>query len=440
MGVINDLRMLLRLRGFRRLFLTRAVSQAGDGAFQVGLATVLFFSPENAGTAAEIAGGFAIMFAPFVIAPFVGVLLDRWQRRQVLLWANLVRGLITAIGAAVMLAWGGTWVVAGIGLLALACNRFILSGLSAGLPLVLEEDAGDPEAGRALLLTANSIVPTLGAGAPFRGGGVGLALAFILPEGRGRDAAALGVGACLMLAAAACALRLRRTQLGPEHPAQTQIRQDVVVILRDMGQGARYLVARRTPGQGLLAMAVHRFLFGIVFIAAILISRNLLNPDNLDAGIATFATIVGLIGVGGGLAVVITPTISRYTGPQVWVALMLVLSAVSQAVLAWSYQRWVIMACAFLLGTAAQAAKIAVDTIVAKDSHDEFRGRAFAFYDLLFNLAFTGAAGFAALVVPDLGWSRELFGALAAAYLVAAAWVYFGAARAPRGLDLAKFQ
>ena len=442
MNVLSELRELLRLPGFRRLFLVRVLSQAGDGAFQVGLATVLFFSPENAGTAAEVAGGFAIMFAPFVIAPFVGVLLDRWRRRQVLLWANVARGLVTVLAAVAMLGWGGTWVVAAIGLVALSLNRFILSGLSAGMPLVLKEDAvavGAKVSGRELLLTANAVVPTLGAGAVFAGGGVGLILGMLMPEGRARDGAALLIAGVLMLAAAACALRLRAAQLGPEHLARTRIRDDVAVVLADLGRGARYLAARRTPGEGLIAMAAHRFLYGIVFIAAILISRNLLSPGDLNAGIATFATIVGLIGVGGGAAVVVTPVISRYTGPQVWVALMLLMAAISQAAMALSYARWVIMVCAFLLGLAAQAAKIAVDTIVSKDTHDDFRGRAFAFYDLLFNAAFTGAAGVAAVLVPDDGWSRRLFLAMAAGYLLIAGWVWLRAAREPRDVDLAQY-
>ncbi|MCL1869952.1 MAG: MFS transporter [Promicromonosporaceae bacterium] len=430
MGVIRELRQLLRLQGFRRLFAVRLLSQAGDGAFQVGLATVLFFSPENAGTAREVAAGFAVMFAPFVIAPFVGVLLDRWRRRQVLLWANVVRCVVTAGAALAMFTAGGTWVVAAIGLVALSVNRFILSGLSAGLPNVLD---------RELLLTANSIVPTLGAGATFVGGGVGLVLGLMIPPGSVRDGASLVVASVLMLVAALAALRLRPDQLGPVHPRRTPIRDDVAVVLRDLGQGARYLTARVTPGQGLLAMAAHRLLYGIVFIASILIARNLLSPGDLSAGIATFAVVVGLTGVGGALAVVITPTISRYTGPQVWVGLMLLFAAVSQVMLSVTYARWMVYLCAALLGMAAQAAKIAVDTIVATDTHDEFRGRAFAFYDLLFNAAFTGAAVLAAFVVPDQGWSRGLFLVLAGAYVVVAVVVLTRFAREPREVDLALY-
>ena len=431
MSVINDLRQLLRHAGFRKLFLVRLVSQAGDGAFQVGLATVLFFSPENAGTAGQIAGGFAVMFAPFVIAPFVGVMLDRWRRRQVLLWANIARSLVTLAAAGVMYAWGGTWLVAGIGLVALSLNRFILSGLSAGLPVVLQDDD--------LLLTANSIVPTLGAGATFVGGGIGFVLGFILPVGPVRDASALVFAGLFMASAALCSLLLRPNQLGPQHRPPGRIRDDVVLVLRDLSIGAQYLKARVTPGQGLLAMAAHRLLFGLVFIASILISRNLLNPGDLQAGMATFALIVGLIGAGGAIAVVITPIFSKRTGPQVWVGLMLLLAAVSQILMAISYARWLVMVCALLLGTAAQAGKIAVDTIVAKDTHDEYRGRAFAFYDLLFNAAFTGAAVLAAFVVPDTGWSFGLFISLGGAYVVLGAYVLRFFARSPRPVDASRF-
>ncbi|ACZ32359.1 major facilitator superfamily MFS_1 [Xylanimonas cellulosilytica DSM 15894] len=430
MDAIRQLRAMLRVPAFRRLFTVRLLSQAGDGAFQVGLATVLFFSPQNAGTAREVAGGFAIMFAPFVVAPFVGVLLDRWRRRQVLLWANVARGVVTAAAAVAMFAGAGTWVVAAIGLLALSLNRFILSGLSAGLPNVLAKD---------LLLTANSVVPTFGAGATFVGGGVGLLLGFLPAAAGVRDGAALVVSACLMLAAAAAALRLGSRQLGPLHAPEVPLRDDVAAVLGDLGRGARYLAARRTPGEGLLVMAAHRLLYGVVFIASILIARNLLSPGDLNAGIATFAVIVGLTGVGGAAAVVVTPTIAPHTGPQVWVGLMLLFAAASQVALAVSYERWLVFLCAFLLGLAAQAAKIAVDTIVATDTHDEFRGRAFAFYDLLFNAAFTGAAVLAAFVVPDTGWSRQLFLVLAVAYVLVAVVFWVFGARTPVPVDPARY-
>ncbi|WP_426310136.1 MFS transporter [Cellulosimicrobium sp. E-16] len=426
MSVVAELRALLRLRGFRRLFAVRLVSQAGDGMFQVGLASLLFFSPESQGTAAAIAGAFAVMLAPFtIVGPFAGVFLDRWQRRQVLAWGNAVRVVIT-LGMAVLMLSGGVsgWIYA-LGLAALSVNRFLLAGLSAGLPRVVDGP---------LLLTANSLTPTLGAGAAFVGGGIGFVLGLAFEPGRVKDSSALVCAALVFGIASLLALRLGRTQLGPERPAESAIRSEIVKVARGLADGARYLVARRTPGQALLAMATHRFLYGVVFIASILIARNLLDAGSQTAGMATFAIVVGLTGLGGAGAMVLTPTLSRYTGPQVWIAIMLLLAAASQLLLVTTPSRAVVYTGAALLGLAAQGTKIAVDTIVQRDTDDEFRGRAFAFYDVLYNAAFVGAAALAAFTLPDTGWSRGVFVALAVAYALAALVMWTRGARAPAGV------
>lgn len=412
MGVISELRALLRLEGFRKLFAVRLVSQAGDGMFQVGLASLLFFSPESQGTAAAIAGAFAVMLAPFtIVGPFAGVFLDRWQRRQVLVWGNAVRVVLTLTMAGLMLAGGVSGGIYAVGLAALSVNRFLLAGLSAGLPRVVDGP---------LLLTANSLTPTLGAGAAFVGGGIGFVLGLMFEPGRLKDSSALVCAALVFAVASLLALRLRRTQLGPEQPAEADLRSEIVKVARGLADGARYLVARRTPGQALLAMAVHRFLYGVVFIASILISRNLLDPGSQSAGMGTFAVVIGLTGAGGALAMVLTPTLSRRTGPQGWIAVMLLLAAASQLLLVTTPDRIVVYTGATLLGLAAQGTKIAVDTIVQRDAEDEFRGRAFAFYDVLYNAAFVGAAALAAFTLPDTGWSRGVFVGLAVAYVVAA--------------------
>ncbi|WP_454730267.1 MFS transporter [Cellulosimicrobium protaetiae] len=426
MSVVAELRALLRLRGFRRLFAVRLVSQAGDGMFQVGLASLLFFSPESQGTAAAIAGAFAVMLAPFtIVGPFAGVFLDRWQRRQVLAWGNAVRVVIT-LGMAVLMLSGGVsgWIYA-LGLAALSVNRFLLAGLSAGLPRVVDGP---------LLLTANSLTPTLGAGAAFVGGGIGFVLGLAFEPGRVKDSSALVCAALVFGIASLLALRLGRTQLGPERPAESAIRSEIVKVARGLADGARYLVARRTPGQALLAMATHRFLYGVVFIASILIARNLLDAGSQTAGMATFAIVVGLTGLGGAGAMVLTPTLSRYTGPQVWIAIMLLLAAASQLLLVTTPSRAVVYTGAALLGLAAQGTKIAVDTIVQRDTDDEFRGRAFAFYDVLYNAAFVGAAALAAFTLPDTGWSRGVFVALAVAYALAALVMWTRGARTPAGV------
>lgn len=413
MQAIDDLRTFLPLPGFRRLFTVRLVSQCADGMFQVGLATLFFFSPETASTAAGVAAAFAVLLLPFtVVGPWAGVFLDRWRRRQVLLVGNAIRAALSLVIAAIMLTHGAGPVIYVLALVALSVNRFLLAALSAALPKVVD--------GR-LLLTANAVVPTFGSAAAFVGAGLGFVLGRLMPEGRERDAVALVVAAGFMAAASALALRLGRDQLGPDEPATVPLRAALGEVWRGLVGGGRYLLARRTPAHALGIMAWHRLLYGAVFMASVLISRNLLNdPADTDAGLATFALVLSATAVGFALAVVVTPVLSPRWGPHRWIVACLLVAAASQVLLVVSVARPAVLAGAVLLGLAAQSAKIAVDTIVQRDTADGFRGRAFALYDVLYNAAFVGAAALGAAALPDTGWSPALFAVLAAAYLAGA--------------------
>ena len=424
MQVIRELRELLRLSDFRKLLTVRLASQTGDGMFQVGLAALFFFSPENASTATGVAEAFAVLLLPFtVVGPWAGVLLDRWRRRQVLFVGNLARVAITLAIAIIILTSGLGPAVYVLALVNLSINRFLLSALSASLPRVV----GGP-----LLLTANSLTPSLGAAASIAGAAAGFALGLVLEPGRTKDAAILAVAALVFATASALATRMGRDLLGPDTRADAVAMARALHALgRGLVDGARHLRRRGTPARALAVMATHRFVYGVVFIASILISRNLLeDPANASAGLRTFGTVLAASVIGFVLAVVLTPVLSPRTGPHVWIVYCLVLAAASQFLLAATIARWAVLAGAVALAGAAQGAKIAVDTIVQRDTDDAFRGRAFALYDVLYNAAFVGAAALAALVLPDTGYSRTVFAALALVYLAAAA-IYL--ARSRRG-------
>lgn len=414
MQVVSDLKQLWPLVDFRRLLTVRLVSQCSDGLFQAGLATLFFFSPENATTATGVAAAFAVLLLPFtVVGPWAGVLLDRWRRRQVLLVGNLVRTALTVLIAVIMATAGVGPVVYVLALVTLSVNRFLLSALSASLPRVV---AGP------LLLTANSITPTLGTVSAGIGAGIGLLLGLVLPDGGPKDVAALLSAAALMSVASLAATRIDRDRLGPDTRADAgEMRRALSVLARGLVDGARYLVRRGTPGRALGVMAVHRFLYGVVFIASILISRNLLaDPADARAGLLTFGVVAGVTGAGFALAIVVTPVVSPLIGPHGWITVCLLMASATQALLAVTVARPAVLAGSLVLGLAAQGAKIAVDTIVQRDTADEFRGRAFALYDVLYNAAFVGAAALAAVALPDTGWSPAVFALLAAAYLATA--------------------
>ena len=151
---VSDLRVVLQGRDFRKLFAVRLVSQASDGAFQVGLASLVFFSPERDATTTAAAMAAVVTVLPYtLVGPFAGVLLDVWQRRQVLLVANAVRALMV-VGVAALVLWQGVGLPLYVAALAcMSVNRFFLAGLGASLPAVVP---------RHELVMANAVSPTCG--------------------------------------------------------------------------------------------------------------------------------------------------------------------------------------------------------------------------------------------------------------------------------------
>ena len=57
------------------------------------------------------------------------------------------------------------------------------------------------------------------------------------------------------------------------------------------------------------------------------------------------------------------------------------------------YRLALVLAGVFALSFVAQGVKICVDTVVQRTVDDSFRGRVFAVYDTLFNVAFVGGRG-----------------------------------------------
>lgn len=410
--MLGDLRVVAVHRDFRRLFAVRLVSQCGDGMFQIGLATLFFFAPERLTTAADVAAAFAVLLLPFtVVGPFAGPLLDRWRRRQVLLLGNATRLGLTLVLAALMVTVGVGPAVYVLALVTLGINRFLLAALSAALPRVVPREQ---------LLMANTLTPTLGAVSAVVGAGLGLAIGFLVPAGPLEDGVVLAAAALLFGGASALALRLGRDQLGPVQ-RRRRLREDLAATAAELRDGARRLVALRTPAHALAVMGVHRFLYGVNFIALILISRNLLSdPADAAAGLATFGLLTSISFAGNGLGILLTPLAHERMTPAAWVTVCLGLGAASQVVLATTPAFGVVAAAAVVLGLSVQGAKIAVDTIVQRDTDDGVRGRAFALYDVLYNAAFVGAGALAAVALPDAGWSRGVLASLAVVYVLTA--------------------
>jgi MFS family permease len=158
-----------------------------------------------------------------------------------------------------------------------------------------------------------------------------------------------------------------------------------------------------------------------MFVAAILISRHILStPGSAESSIKHFTLVLGFAAAGFGLAAIITPAFAHRIDRHRWIVWCLLLGAAGQTLLAISSSAWALLGAAVIVSFSVQGGKIAVDTIVQRDTDDAYRGRAFALYDVAYNTAFISSAVVGALVLPANGYSRGVMAALVLAYVATA--------------------
>ncbi|MFC0601718.1 MFS transporter [Streptomyces palmae] len=402
MPVVRDLRVLLRLRDFRRLLAVRLLSQLADGVYQAALAAYVVFSPEKETSAAAIASAMAVLLLPYsLLGPFAGVLLDRWRRRQVLLFGNVLRAGLAAGTAVLILAQVSDWLFYVSALSVTAVNRFVLAGLSAALPRVVD--------GPTRLVMANSLSPTAGTLAATAGAGAAFLVRLVVPGGGlSTDALVVLLGAAIYLAAGLSALLMPADLLGPDPKwLQPRLRTALLSTVRGLADGLRHLAARRPAARVLAAMGLMRFCYGALTVILLMLCRYAWADAGSD-GLALLGLAVAVSGAGFFAAAVVTPWAVGRLGTSGWIVLCAAGSAVLVPGLGLPFQPAPMLVAAFVLGLATQGAKIATDTVVQGAIDDDFRGRIFSLYDVLFNVAFVGAAGVAASILPRDGRSVAL--------------------------------
>ncbi|GAA1932748.1 MFS transporter [Nocardioides marmoribigeumensis] len=413
-----------RAPAFVRLLLVRLLGQVGDGVTQAALASYALFSDRQADPV-ELAAAAAVVLLPYsVLGPFVGVLLDRWSRRQVLLVGNLVRSAVVLVVAVLVGSDAPEVGVYAAVLVALGVNRFLLSGLSAALPhTVPVED----------LTPANALTPTLGTAAFVAGLGLGGLLRAALDD-RGEAVAnglVVAAGVAAYLLAAGAALLTARRALGPDHrvvpPSPRHVAAGLVAALRHLRQ-------RPVAAGALVTASVVRWGFGLLAVSAVLTLRNSTFRGDADQALAAVARFTGATAVGFLAAAVLAPWLARRLGRAAVVRLAVVLAAgvLLAAGLAPSTELgWAVLGLAG--GVAAQGVKVCADALVQEHVDDDFRGRVFSLYDLAFNVAVVTAAVSVAAAADDRGVPTT--GPLLAAALLVAlvAGLRVGGPRRPRG-------
>jgi hypothetical protein len=392
---------------FRRLLELRLVSQFGDGLFAAGLAGGLLFSTERAATPWAIAGSFAVLYLPYsLLGPFAGALLDRWDRRLVLVGANIGRLLMVLVVAWLLVVSAHDLAILIAALTVNGFTRFVSSGLSAALPHVVPRDQ---------VVSMNSIATAAGGAAAFFG-----AIFMLVPRWL-FGANDVGAATIIFIVAIPVALalwlswRFAPHLLGPDDSKRAIHGSIVYAVATGWMHGARTVAAVPTVAATLAGLAAHRMVLGINSLLVLVLVRHTDAPD--VAGLGTTALFFAAVGIGQFLAAALMPVAVARWGRYATANGALAIAAVIQVAGA-GLQLPVMMVCGFLLGLAGQVVKLCADSAMQLDVDDALRGHVFTVQDALFWIAFIIAVTAAAAVIPAGGHQPALALAGAGVYLL----------------------
>ncbi|HEY7049499.1 MAG TPA: MFS transporter, partial [Jatrophihabitantaceae bacterium] len=394
------------LRGPLRLLIGgQAIGQLADGLAQVSFAQLVLFDIGRGATPARIAGVLAATLLPFsMVGPLAGVFIDRWDRRRTLMITSWLRAGLALIGVAAAL--GRSEIAAYVGiLLLLSSSRFVLDAKAAALPrLVAPED----------LVRANAISGLAGMVAAFAGA-VGAAMFVSHSATAGFVVAAAGY-----VAASVVYGRLPFVGGG----VRTQ---RVTTAVRRVGQelaaGGRAVMAQAELRWPLLAVWAHRLLLGAGFVLLVLVADHRYHMSTSGYGLA-----LAITGVSAFVGTMAAPWLTARWPPMVVLPLAFLPPAAAAVVVGYAPTLPGLLVALAVTAVSFQCLKVLADALVGRATPDRLRGRVFALYDVLYNVAFV-MAGLAMVLLWRPGHERALVWWLAAAF--AAGWLVI--ARIVRG-------
>jgi hypothetical protein len=335
-----------------------------------------------------------LLYVPYtLLSPFIGVVIDRFERRRVLAVSAVAAAAVTAALAVLIMAPLGKETSEGnvgatIGLVVAmivsqAVVRIALAVKSAALPGVLR--GKDLLNGNGLSQAGGALFQVLGAGFAFAAGGALPSWAVVI------------LGGAALIVAAAVALRIKRMEVA-QHVAS--FAQEAKRVVKDIVGGIKEVASRPAAALGLTSFQMLRYQFwGFALGVFALYARSLVASGDVD----TIA--LGIVGGGGFLGGALGMVLAQRWKDRVPPIRMLLGSMVLLGGSALVFGLWVSLAgfslllfagfFSFFLG------KISADTIMQQAMPDDFRGRAFALFDIAYNLGFIIPAVILVLVWQD---------------------------------------
>lgn len=355
---------------FRALMLTQFLSMAGDGVV-AGTIFANVTNYQNAKTGSQVMALVFLTFLPFaVVAPLVGVIADRYDRRKLLVGVNYGRAALMVFAVIAFIA--GVDQVAflsALSLLVLAGFRLMLVVKGAGLPDTV--DGKDLLLGNSLSQAGGTIFQAMGA--VF---GAGMSKVF-----KDVNAGYFAVAAIALYASAGV---FARGILSIETQKVGSLGDALKGLVRSVVSGVKEVASKPAATVGILSFWLTRTLtFGFVGLSIVFAT-----VEANAAKKSIVATLIPVIfaGIGAGIGLFYAQRVEDKVAPARVITSFMLAAGVSALLAPFgSAGRY---AASFFAGLAFFMVKVGADTVTQRALPDDFRGRAYALFDISYALSY----------------------------------------------------
>ncbi len=386
-GFFNKLFSVFSNRAYATLVGVQFLVQAGQGVVQGAFAKSIAFGGEKGFDVTVVPSAQYLLkvvlalYVPYtLVSPFIGVVIDRFERRKILSLSNIITAVVVSIVAvAVMLPLGkdtsegnvGATIALIVGLLFIqGCVRVALAVKSAAIPDVLS--GVDLLQGNGISQAGGALFQVLGIGFAFGG-------AAVLPSWM-----VVIVGAGVLVAAALVGKRLERMEAQPH---QTTFGQEAKQVVSNIVAGLKEVASRPPAALGLFSFQMLRYQFwGFCLFTFGLYAKNLVQGG--DANNLGLALVGGGGFLGGALGLVLAQKWKDRVPPIRLLLTSMAALGIAAAVFGAFVSLWGFAALLFVGFFTFFLGKISADTIMQQTMPDDFRGRAFALFDIAYNVGF----------------------------------------------------
>ncbi|MGY1751972.1 dTMP kinase [Blastococcus sp. SYSU D01042] len=372
-GLAAKIRAVLRVRDFRKLWLSMSLSSFGDWLGLLAI-TATATSLVDGFAAANFALGGVLLFRllpAIVLGPVAGAFADRFDRRKTMVVTDLMRfGLFASIPLVGNLVW---LFVAQF--LIEAISLFWIPAKDAAVPNMLRKDQLEP-ANQLSLVTTYGLTPVLAAIVFAVLNSTDGWLERSLPAVDQVDLA-LYLNALTFLVAAVVIWNL--PSISGRRAAGATAQQES--FLGSLRRGFSF--AGHTP----LVRGLVIGITGAFMAAGVIIATGQAFANALGGGQSAYGLLFGAVFIGLGLGIALGPSVAHDLARERIFGVAIVGAGITVVLMAWTFTLWLALLLVVLMGFFAGIAYLAGFTLLGTEVQDEVRGRTFAIVQSLVRAA-----------------------------------------------------